>query len=347
MERETDTHPNEPANSPRGGIVGVVRRVPRWALLLALVLVAVPVVAVVFDVGTASPGLCAACHEMGPRHASWAESSHVSVRCVECHQEPTAWYELPRRVVDRGRLLGRDISAHVSGEYDDPVDSASPGAEPVSDAVCLQCHDVNRKATSGYRIIIDHAEHAKRNGSCVSCHVRTAHPIESRGTALSLMGQCYTCHGTAEYPDAPTECGTCHPADYELLPATHAVAVWATEHGTVAQTDEGLCTMCHVTSFCDDCHGLEMPHPDDWVGENGGHGAVAEADAATCEPCHGEGPDLCTMCHHTSYAPLKSPWIEEHNVKVIADGSDDCLTCHTRAYCSFCHTRLVEDGATE
>lgn len=347
MDGGTEMSATDTAAHRAGGLARSIRRVPLWVRVLAIVLVAVPLLGVVFDAGTASPGLCAACHEMEPRYASWAESSHVSVGCVECHQEPTDWYELPERVIDRGRLLVRDVTAHLRGDYDDPVDAASPGAEPVSDAVCLQCHDVNRKATSGYRIIIDHVEHAKRNGSCVSCHVRTAHPIEGRGNALSLMGQCYTCHGTAAHPEAPTACGACHPDDYELLPASHAVPVWATEHGEVAQTDEGLCTMCHERSFCDDCHGLEMPHPDGWVGEAAGHGRVAQTDTATCERCHSGGPDLCTMCHHTSYVPLESPWIEEHHAEVIADGPEHCLTCHTREYCSFCHTRLVEDGAVE
>ncbi|MHB8706907.1 MAG: NapC/NirT family cytochrome c, partial [Coriobacteriia bacterium] len=202
---------------------GVLRAGRPWriARLAIATLLGALVLGAVLDLGTTSPQLCASCHEMGGRASTWEQSAHSTVDCVQCHQAPTAWYEVPQRVVGRGQLFGRDVLAHLSGDYQDPVEVRSPGAAPISDAVCLQCHDPNRTATSGYRILIDHAEHAKRNGSCVSCHVRTAHPLESRGTALTLMAQCYTCHGTTGQPEASSECGVCHPSDYELVPTSH------------------------------------------------------------------------------------------------------------------------------
>jgi hypothetical protein len=159
------------------------------------------------------------------------------------------------------------------------------------------------------------------------------------------MGQCFTCHGTAERPEASAECSTCHPPGYELVPQSHAQTGWAKGHGDVALTDEGLCSMCHAVAFCDDCHGLPMPHPSGWAKRD--HAVAAQADATSCRRCHSGGPDLCTMCHHTSYLPLQSPWIEQHSEEVKAEGSERCLTCHKRAYCTFCHTRLVEDGAVD
>ncbi|HZL06231.1 MAG TPA: NapC/NirT family cytochrome c, partial [Coriobacteriia bacterium] len=89
-----------PAQPARRGL----RRVPvlvRVALGIVLVLLAL---AIAFDLGTASPRVCSSCHEMGPRAESWSVSAHSVVKCVKCHQRPTAWYELPQRVVDRGRL---------------------------------------------------------------------------------------------------------------------------------------------------------------------------------------------------------------------------------------------------
>jgi hypothetical protein len=336
------------SDTPRDGRGGaLLRAVPAPVRIAVYVVVGILLLGVAFDLGTASPTLCFACHEMELRAASWAESAHTVVSCVKCHQEPTEWYELPTRVVGRASLLARDVSAHFGGEFIDPVDAPSAAAEPVSDAVCLQCHDPNRTATSGYRILIDHVEHAKRNGSCVSCHVRTAHPVETRGGPLSLMGQCFTCHGTPEYPEADASCVTCHPADYEPVPQTHETASWARGHGDVSEEDAALCTMCHEQRYCDDCHGLAMPHPDQWVEGAEGHAAEAGRDIAVCESCHSGGPDLCTMCHHTSYMPLTGEWIEQHSAEVIEEGSDYCLTCHTAPYCSFCHTRLVEGGGPE
>lgn len=314
------------------------------ARLAVVAVLGVLVLAVAFDVGTASPRLCTSCHEMQLRAGSWAESGHATVACVKCHQQPTAWHALPRRVIDRARLLTRDVVAHVSGDFADPVDAPRMNAEPLPDAVCLQCHDPGRKATSGFRILIDHVEHAKRNGSCVSCHVRTAHPLETRGRAMSLMSQCFTCHGTPEQPKASAECSVCHPSGYELVPASHQQASWARGHGDTSETDPKQCAMCHEVSFCDDCHGLAMPHPAGWVSGPRGHAVLAADDPQVCERCHGSLPDLCTMCHHTSYDPMQGTWIAQHSLEVEQEGSAYCERCHKPAYCSFCHTSLVVGG---
>lgn len=323
-----------------GGPLAVLRRLPAWLRIALAVLLGVILLGVAFDVSTASPSLCASCHEMEARHASWAASEHVKVDCVQCHQAPTAWYELPQRVAGRIELLARDIAAHNAGEYTDPVDAPGGKASPIEDATCLQCHSANRQATSGYRILIDHVEHAERNGSCVSCHVRTAHPEEERSAALSFMRQCFTCHGTDEYPDAPVACDACHPTDYKLLPQSHDVADWLTEHPAALKADPNGCAMCHQQSFCDDCHGVEIPHPANWAVA---HSKVAdERGRDVCARCHGAGPDLCTSCHHSAYDASKGTWAEQHNAVVYASGAAQCLECHGGIFCSHCHTHLDE-----
>ncbi len=291
-----------------------------------------------FDVGTASPRLCMSCHEMASRAGSWEQSGHATVTCVKCHQQPRPWYALPLKVVDRGKLLTRDTLAHLSGAYDDPVETRTAGVAPMPDEVCLQCHSPNRTATSGYRILIDHAEHAKRNGSCVSCHVRTAHPEASRGTALTLMAQCFTCHGTPQQPDASAECGVCHPAGYELLPSSHEGDQWKDgRHGDIAGVDVSQCGMCHEKRLCDSCHGVEMPHPPSWIEEESGHSDVAERDPAVCVRCHNSAPSMCTMCHHESYDTAEGSWLQQHGVRVNDAGAAGCIECHGPLYCVDCH----------
>ena len=325
-----------------------IDRMPAWLRILVTVALGVLLLAVLFDVGTASPAVCRGCHEMDVRIDSWESSAHSVVRCVECHQPPTAWYELPTRVADRAMLLAHDTKAHFASGFDgEAIDALPTHAEPISDEVCLSCHDPNREATSGYRIKIDHVEHAKRNGSCSSCHVRTAHPRPTRGTPLTLMGQCYTCHGTPEYADAPSECNACHPDGYKLLPESHESIRWARGHGDTSEEDAKLCSMCHKVAFCDDCHGIGMPHPAQWEEGESGHADAARRDADVCARCHDGGPDMCTMCHHTSYEPMKGAWVDQHPIEVRDEGQEYCLSCHEQRYCSYCHTRIVEDGTTE
>lgn len=300
-------------------------------ILLGLVLLAVAV-----DLVTGSPRLCASCHEMSARAQSWGRSGHSEVACVSCHQPPLPWHALPRRLVDRGRLLGRDVVSHMSG-FEGQVDGRSSSG-PVKDGVCLQCHDPDRKATSGFRILIEHAEHAKRNGSCVSCHVNTSHPPDTRSNPLSLMAQCFTCHGTTRTAKAPGECDLCHPSGFELFPSSHANRKWRRGHGKVAQSDARQCVMCHARRFCDDCHGLEMPHPWGWAEEaKTGHAPIATRDRQVCSRCHRGGPDLCTMCHHEAYDRKQHPWIERHPVEVRTRGTAHCMECHEPLFCTRCH----------
>lgn len=309
---------------------------------VAIVLAAVLLVLIAADYATSSPELCNACHEMSPRHASWAESAHAEVTCVSCHQAPTEWYELPQRLLDRAELLGRDTRRHFAERAKETSPSGDPQTSDVSNENCLQCHDPNRRATSGFRILIDHPEHAERNETCLSCHINTAHPEEMRGRALSLMDQCFECHGTPEQPEASDECDVCHPSDYEPRPASHRTGRWSRIHGRVATADRAQCAMCHEESFCTDCHGLEMPHPTGWAkGEPASHATYAEQDPEVCSRCHLEKPDLCSMCHHKGWEPRKGPWVTQHPLMVGERGADFCLECHTRAYCSYCHVATV------
>lgn len=304
------------------------------AMLLGLL-----AVGVLADLATSLPRLCVSCHEIGPRFESWERSPHAAVKCVRCHQPPTRWYETPQRLVGRTRLLGHDLIVHALGDYADPVDRRVAGITPIRDSNCLACHDPRRQATSGYRIRINHAEHAKRNGSCMSCHERVAHPLESRSNALSLMAQCFTCHGVEKTAKAPGACSLCHPQGYALVPASHEPKAWQQRHGDVASSDPVLCTMCHAQGYCDDCHGLRIPHPSGWERESG-HAAAAERDHAVCEPCHGSRLDMCTRCHHSTYTPAKGTWVDQHTQAAKERGTPFCMRCHKPASCAECHMRI-------
>ena len=308
-------------------------------MLIAAIVVGVIAVLGVIDLATASPAICGSCHEMAPRAAMWQKSPHASVKCVKCHTAPHPWYAVPQAVVSQTMLLGRDTFLHFTKGYIDSVDRRAAGVPAMKDEICLQCHDVNRKATSGFRILINHAEHAKRNGSCVSCHVRTAHPLASRGTPLSLMGQCFTCHGTARKPTASARCSVCHPSGYALKPASHKTEKWTRGHAVVAKADRKQCEMCHTQKFCDDCHGLEMPHPAGWEKGATGHAVSAQRDRTVCAKCHTAKPDLCSMCHHQNYDPAKGTWVKQHFIEVRNRGASGCMNCHSPVYCVYCHVK--------
>ncbi len=318
-------------------------RSPRRRLQVAFGTVAGMVaLLVVAGVASSTPALCGSCHEMAPSYESWSQSAHTGVKCVMCHETPREWYGQPLRAVERARLLARDTVRHLSGRLGEPNDPAAIGrTSPMPDEICLQCHSPDRKATSGFRILIDHVEHAERTGSCVACHVYTAHPDPELGKPLSLMARCYQCHGTAEQPEASDECASCHPSDFDLRPPSHLEDPWQRDHGFSALNTPDMCTMCHEQSYCDSCHIVAMPHPEEWLDGQAaepGHGqAVATLDRAVCYRCHAEEPDSCAACHHEGYDPAKGPWLDQHYDEARTAGVASCLDCHEPLFCSRCH----------
>lgn len=332
---------NERQAGPRAGSAKRRHPLGRWGTLVVILLV-IGVAGLVAETVTSAPAVCTACHEMSVRSVSWRASAHAGVKCVSCHQPPREWYAWPLTLVDRSGLIARDVVAHFANDYESPIDTRSASTGPMPDSVCLQCHDVNRKATSGFRIRIDHPEHAKRNGSCVSCHVRTAHPLPDRGGPLTLMAQCYTCHGTTSVPEAGTACTLCHPSGFELEPASHKPRAWQRGHGKTSLSDPKQCGMCHKTTFCRECHGLEMPHPQNWakIGEPG-HADYAEGNRAVCTRCHEEKPDLCSMCHHKAWNPTRGTWVQQHFIEVGEQGANYCMKCHVPVFCVRCHVSFA------
>ena len=308
----------------------------RAALIAATVVAVIVILAVGLVRLTASPKLCASCHEMTSAVSTWQASAHANVGCESCHETPQAWYGLPQTLAERLSLLMRDYKAHRANPTSKPF---AITAEPIPDTRCLECHDLSRTVTLRYGTLIKHAEHAKRNKSCVSCHLWTGHPTPGAQTQLLLMARCFTCHGRGAGAKAPGTCATCHPRSFNQRPETHTHADWTSVHGKSALADRQLCAMCHEPAFCRACHGLDMPHPSDWVKGTQGHAFVGKNSPQLCAKCHAGSPDLCGMCHHKSYDVAKGPWLQQHPSMVNLRGAAFCMTCHKDLFCYNCHIK--------
>lgn len=113
------------------------------------------------------------------------------------------------------------------------------------------------------------------------------------------------------------------------------------------------CSTCHTGSFCNDCHGMEMPHPasfrepEDPKHKEGHPEMSKNKDAAEkCVMCHGENEKtfFCDSCHHGSAVghefDTKVSWTDkQHPAPVASSGVQSCLErCHTTKFCEDCHT---------
>jgi len=106
------------------------------------------------------------------------------------------------------------------------------------------------------------------------------------------------------------------------------------------------CSTCHVIDkFCADCHGMEMPHPEEFKTKS--HPELVKTKLAKCELCHNlkkTNSQFCNDCHHGTasnwtYDP-KVKWGTQHAKAVSANGVAGCLgKCHEQKFCVDCHTK--------
>jgi len=244
---------------------------------------------------------CATCHAQDAVTA--AAVDHVAqgwtANCDECHA-PIAWSRAAF-VHDGFPLTGAHGAASCDACHAGAVFAGTP-----SD--CFSCHATDFQSTTEP----PHAA-AGFSNDCASCHGVTAWQGASFDhSAFALVGahgaaDCSSCHTGGVYSGLPSDCASCHQADF------------------LATTDPN-----HVTAgfpqSCEDCH-----TPFTWGSGMFDHdsfpltGAHSRAD---CALCHTGGvfagtPSDCASCHLTDYQNTNDP---NH---AAAGFPLDCAACHT------------------
>ena len=236
------------------------------------------------------------------------------------------------------------ITVGCTGSSDGSFGEAVPSAEIPADSDfvgCLDCHEdfeTGGQLSESVVLIFDHDEHdAASDVGCGSCHVVETHVgTESFGPT---MDTCMECHD--ETAIAPLDCASCHPLWVVPSPPSHRDDEWAWVHGVPQVGDEPACTTCHSEEqFCAACHGLDMPHPEDFA-ERHAEAFFDKGDDA-CNTCH--APDVgsgarsdCDTCHHPA-GNVGDPWLTAHPDVVNVDGEGSCSSCHQQTeFCTACH----------
>jgi hypothetical protein len=155
-------------------------------------------------------------------------------------------------------------------------------------------------------------------------------------------------------------CVDCHTSN-RVVPASHERSGWTRRassstpalHTSTFEQQKDSCTYCHGANgpndnrFCNGCHELDMPHPDNFGAEGAGNGGIHAENfnkgtfkKATCDTCHNS--NFCNRCHHPEFT-TKKPWVNDHPRVVNADGAAPCFECHEETYCSFCHVRRAQE----
>ena len=285
-----------------------------WAVgIMLLVLVAVLLLtgaAVRADVG------CTSCHTMAPYAEASAVSGHPSLECSACH----ASSGITGMIVDGARAMSWVSSSEVS-----PV--------AYDDTPCVGCHaNVLEETIEARGIRVRHSDFSEM--PCTRCHSGTGHALEDRFYRVAEMDDCMQCHRSSV--DNLDTCETCHVPDADAE-RREGNTTWRVTHGAGWEQAHGMgdlrtCKACHEPSYCIECHGVQVPHPTDWLV---GHGApLAGVADDRCATCH--ETEWCTSCHQvemphpTGFLPLHGPEAEEI-------GEDACYRCHDAENCNACH----------
>jgi nitrate/TMAO reductase-like tetraheme cytochrome c subunit len=280
---------------------------PRFIAWTFVVVFALAAFVVVMIGATSTYWFCSGvCHKVQDDTINaYQASTHNKISCMACHEPVNA--DTLTFLLAKVKS-GLEVIPTVGNTFTLPLNAGSAlalkGGKEMGSQQCEQCHSPNRIVTPETGLKANHKVHADAGIWCTVCHNRVAHndtaappkltaPNGAPNTAhqnFMQMDYCYRCHdlegkvkmtGTGAKA-APGTCITCHPAGFDLIPATHKAADWSIKgHGEAAKEilkemgvreaeaknleEEGItpylaalvntCFTCHVESkFCTPCH---------------------------------------------------------------------------------------------
>ncbi|MHB9002733.1 MAG: NapC/NirT family cytochrome c [Coriobacteriia bacterium] len=318
-----------------GPVVGSIIHIPQHAVsaqehLFAAVRWSILVVAVVVLLSRAATldVVCMSCHaDTPPEFQARIHFDHESVECAGCHAPQV----LAGRVVLAIQLLG-DVDASFFG--------GAPGVAKYAGAdTCLSCHPGINQTVVGARIRVSHREFAfDRTYRCIDCHSSVGHgPTGSLGDR-PRMSLCLRCHNGNV---ASSECDVCHVGDVAGANGISILDYPRIELGPVA-----TCRGCHSLAACNECHGLELPHPANFA-EGEEHGPLAAfGRRELCNRCH-VSTDCAVACHSGASDPSAAhvkTWRTDHARNSSRETQRQCRECHNKANfrCNMCHSGYPE-----
>ena len=251
-------------------------------------------------------GACSTCHmkdytgTTDPNHAQ----AGFPTTCDSCHST-TSWSGAIFNHTSTGfALTGAHTSlqcsqCHINGNY------------KLTSTACVTCHltDFNN-TTSPNHVTSGFPQ------TCDLCHNTTAwipSSFNHNNTAFPLTGAhitvpCASCHVNNNYTTVPTDCYSCHKADYQ----------GTTNPNHIAAGFPTTCATCHTTTSW---LGAVFNHT--WFPTNHGNAA------GVCATCHTNSSNYaifsCTVCH------AKAQTDQNHQgIKGYVYNSANCYQCHPK-----------------
>lgn len=296
-----------------------VRLVRRWPVgrLWACALVFAALAVMLLPGTVPASRACSTCHVMDEAVATWESSAHSGVACYGCHARPG---------------LAGSLGATVAGVLRLASDETTSWPARIGSGRCLGCHDEIARDYTGRRVRMRHSDVIAAGMACTDCHGAVGHDSEYVGyervtSDRRVMTVCLTCHDGER---APAGCDVCHVAD----PLDRA----SPQSFAASAKVEVTCDGCHrpeTEARCVDCHGLVLPHPEEFMGR---HAGMSYDDPSLCARCHefARSDEGCGCHPDTNLHGTYSEWFPRHGVRARASWPGGC-SCHDVRFCAFCH----------
>ena len=256
------------------------------------------------------PTHCYSCHQSDYSGAvvNHAAAGFQSSACTSCHNT-TTWTSATfnHTTGTSFPLTGSHVARACNDCHSDNVFNNKP-------TNCYSCHAADYAGATP-----NHPAAGFSTASCANCHNTTTFTgavfNHNTNTSFPLTGAhqaaaCTSCHSDGVYNGKPTDCASCHMADYNGATPNHATS------GFPAST----CANCHTTTT--------------WSGATFNHSTntsfplTGAHQTVTCNSCHSDGvydgkPTTCQSCHMSDYsgAPI--------NHTAAGFAASACATCHT------------------
>lgn len=324
-------------SSPKGRLDALLKesaerdRRPPWLVRLLGVLLVI----LAFSAATAytnQPSGCVQCHRGAPAK-QLAQSVHKGIACIACHGQQ-GMTGLARQWVTYGRW----VTVYAASRQ--PPKQKGRG---VDERACLGCHgQVLRETMVANGIRVRHSDFLQGRW-CKECHNSVAHAELVLEPSRPSMSKCLPCHDGKR---ASLACETCHVKDAMLRTLAEDEGFGGGDMSRAEQ--RASCYRCHNETPCITCHGVRMPHPEDWMSKTR-HARPAFKNKEVCWRCHFDKepfvpqPKDCQPCHRAGRA-LEfhggKGWVAEHGPQATGRKTGvfaDCFTCHGDTLCDLCH----------
>lgn len=290
---------------------------------------------------------------------AYEHSPHSEISCMACHMPPNA--DPVTFLIHKAEALG-ELYLTATNQFELPLNAESEVALTMPERQCTQCHNLKlRTVTPSQGVLIDHAVHSEEKVTCGICHNRTAHVEDFELTLTDPksgepnrphedfmeMTACFRCHTQGEPaggPKAPGTCTACHPADFELKPASHVEEGFFPEgHADLAQQEvsrvAAVAGEAGASSESTSASAAPGEEDADTAGGHGGEGigpSLPKVESINmCYTCHAR--TFCTDCHGLEM-PHPSGFQQEHGA-LGKKTPQVCANCHgdAKRFCDECH----------